>query len=218
VSHNRGSSVSVVEAPKIPVPVPTQPMPQPTPAVPIVPPSAIVKELTEKLEAEKTRHQQELAAQETKHRKEFQTLQQMLLDFSARLDEGLRARQLQVNELQQAAVEIATTIAARIMHREVTSGNFPIELMVRDMVNELGTQAPLTIYFNPTDLASLRERLDLGDLLPDYGEVLKIAEDANLARASCRLETPETMLLGELGGQLQTIRDELLRSLGHAGS
>jgi flagellar biosynthesis/type III secretory pathway protein FliH len=227
VSHDSPKPMPVVETAKIPVPVPVQaPPPAPTPepkppvTVPLVPPMPPVEEdetaQAARAEEEERARLAELQAMEDRHREEFETLRGTLKQMSNSVEEGVRARQFQMNELQQAAVEIATTVATRLLHREVTEGRFPIEQMVRDMATEIDVDATLTIYLNPTDLNALRNRLDLRDLLPDYAQQVRVAEDGNLARGSCRLETPDSMLLGELGGQLQTIRDELLRSLGHA--
>lgn len=226
VAHDSPKAMAVVETAKIPVPVPVQaappapaPAPKPPITVPLLPPVPPVEEdetPAARSEEDEQARLAELQAMEVRHREEFETLRDALKQMSISVEEGVRARKFQMNELQQAAVEIATTVATRLMHREVTEGRFPIEQMVRDMANELDIDAPLTVYLNPTDLTSLRNRLDLNDLLPGYAQQVRVAEDGNLARGSCRLETPDSMLLGELGGQLQTIRDELLRSLGHA--
>lgn len=223
VAHDSPKPVAVVETAKIPVPVPVQapppaptPVPKPPATVPLVPPVEENETPAARSEEDEQARLAELKAMEDRHREEFETLRGALKQMSNSVEEGVRARKFQMNELQQAAVEIATTVATRLLHREVTEGRFPIEQMVRDMANELDVDAPLTVYLNPTDLTSLRNRLDLNDLLPGYAQQVRVAEDGNLARGSCRLETPDSMLLGELGGQLQTIRDELLRSLGHA--
>ena len=47
---------------------------------------------------------------------------------------------------------------------------------------------------------------------------LKPGNHPTLARGECRVEGRESMLLADLPGQLQQIREELLRSLSHAGS
>lgn len=223
VAHDSPKPVTIVETAKITVPVPGQtPAPMPAPAPTPKPPAAEVPSLEEneesasRSEEDEQARLEEMKAMEDRHREEFETLREALKKMASSIDEGIRVRKLQMHELQQAAVEIATTVAARLMHREVSEGRFPIEEMVRDMANEFEGDAPLTVYLNPTDLTSLRERLDLGELLPGYAQQVRVAEDDNLARGSCRLETPDSMLLGEVSGQLQTIRDELLRSLGHA--
>jgi flagellar biosynthesis/type III secretory pathway protein FliH len=201
VSYDSPKPVTIVETAKVPIPVPVQPSPpEPKPAPPAVSVPPVEDEEAAR-RAEEARAA-ELKEIEERHREEFETLRGSLKEMAGRVDE--------------AAVEIATTVATRLMHREVSEGRFPIEEMVRDMANELSAESPLTVYLNPTDLNSLRQRLQLSDLLPGHAQQLRVAEDTNLARGSCRLETSDAMLLGELGGQLQTIRDELLRSLGHA--
>ena len=122
---------------------------------------------------------------------------------------------LSVTELRHAAVELALTIATRLLHQQVNAGDFAIEALVRDMSAQLGDDVPVTIRLNSEDVALLESRLQGMPLFPEMETAPRFVADPSLARGDCRVEGKSITLLSELTGQLQEIRDELLRSLGH---
>ena len=122
-----------------------------------------------------------------------------------------------LREMQRAAFELAATIATRFLHERVTSGDFPMETKIRDMLDQIEQGSPATVYLNPEDLKLLEARLDGDPLLPDRTDV-RLARDTSLGRGACRVESTEAVLLSDLTRDLQEIRDELLRSLGNARS
>ncbi len=126
-------------------------------------------------------------------------------------------RSAQVAELQRVAVEMAATIAARLLHDTVTAGEFPIDAKVRDMIAQLGDDEPVAVRLNPADLQLLKQRLAGDPLLSDRADP-RFVPDQELARGACRVEGRESMLVSDLARELQDIRDDLLRSLGNAGS
>jgi flagellar biosynthesis/type III secretory pathway protein FliH len=124
---------------------------------------------------------------------------------------------LRLREWQRAAVELAMTIASRLFHERVVSGEFPMEAKVRDMIGQLGEDAAVTVRLNPADLKLLETRLG-GQPLTHAGEEPKFVPDETLGRGDCRIEGRESMLLSDVSQELQEIREELLRSLDHARS
>jgi hypothetical protein len=131
---------------------------------------------------------------------------------------GLREDQAgRLREWQRAAVELALTIATRLLHERIASGEFPIEARVRDMIAQLEEDVPATVNLNPADLALLESRLG-GEPLLSGRDDPRLLPDPELGRGECRVESRETILLSDLTRELQEIRDELLRSLGNARS
>jgi flagellar biosynthesis/type III secretory pathway protein FliH len=126
-------------------------------------------------------------------------------------------RSAQVAELQRAAVEMAATIAARLLHDTVTAGEFPIDAKVRDMIAQLDTDAPVTVRLNPADLQLLKQRLAGDPLLADRADP-RFVPGPELARGACRVEAGETTLASDLAAELELIREDLIRSLGDAQS
>jgi flagellar biosynthesis/type III secretory pathway protein FliH len=117
--------------------------------------------------------------------------------------------------LRNAAVELSLTIAAQLLHREVTADEFPVENMVRDMAAQLVGDDKITVWLNPDDQKLLEKRLGGRSLLPDAAT--KVVADPTLARCECRVEGGDgALLMSDPSRQLQEIRDELLRNLANA--
>lgn len=146
-------------------------------------------------------------------RKLIETLLARLLDSVHELQSNQQRR---LSELQQAAIEIALTIATRLLHRQIIAGEFDIAAMVKDMVGQLGDDVPVTVRLNPEDLALLEKRLEGQPLFPELPNSPKLVADTSLGRGDGRVEGKATTLLSELPGQLTEIREDLMRSLGHA--
>lgn len=179
-----------------PPPAPTPEPPQPTPAVPPADPWA-------------TDIGRELAVDRTR-------IEAVLVQFRAAADELKRRHQARIEEWRRAAVELALTIATRLLHQRVAAGEFPVEAMVREMAGQLGEDEPVTVRLNPADLELLERRLDGAPLLPGRDDP-RLVPDPTLGRGECRVEGREGMMLSEWAGQIQELREQLIRSLGHAG-
>ena len=121
-----------------------------------------------------------------------------------------------MDELRNAAVELALTIATRLFHREVTADDYPIEQIAREMAAQLVDEEPVRVRLNPEDLALLTRRLDGQPLLPTADP--KLVADPALARGSVAVEGHAQLLVADPVRTLHEIRDELLRSLAHARS
>jgi len=141
------------------------------------------------------------------------------LQSSLRYQAGDMAESLKANldQWHNLAIEVSLAVATRLLHQQVTADAYPIEAMVREMARELADDLAVTVRLNPADAAMLERRLDGEPLLPGLGDPRLIA-DGTLARGECRLEGNHSLLLSNLGKQVQQIRDDLLRSLTHARS
>jgi hypothetical protein len=126
-------------------------------------------------------------------------------------------RDARLEQLQRIAIELALTIATRVLHQRIEAEDFPIDAKVRDMIGQLGDDVPVAVRLNPADLELLKSRLGDQPLTADRDDPRFIA-DESLNRGACRVEGRESMLLSDVARELQEIRDELLRSLGNARS
>lgn len=121
-------------------------------------------------------------------------------------------------QMQQVAVEIGLTIAARLLHQRVDRDEFPVEAMVRDMAAQMFDDAPVAVRLNPADLHLLTRRLNDEPLFPGRDDP-RLIPDGSIGRGSCRIEGGAgTLLLSDPARELQEIRDDLLRRLTNAGS
>lgn len=127
------------------------------------------------------------------------------------------SRAAQVAELQRVAVEMAATIAARLLYDTVTAGEFPIDAKVREMIAQLGEDEPVSVRLHPADLQLLKQRLAGDPLLSDRADP-RFVPDTELARGACRVDGREGLLVSDLATELELIREDLIRSLGNAQS
>lgn len=155
--------------------------------------------------------------EERQRQQEREQFAQILSALRAAVAEVRRQQQQRLHEWQRAAIELAMTIASRLLYERIQSGEFPIDARVREMVAQLENEPVLAIRLHPQDLKLLQQRLGDQPLLPE-GEQPRFIADASLARGECRVEGRETILLSDIVRQLEEIRDELFRSLGHARS
>lgn len=180
-----------------PAPAPTGPLGPLGPAAPTPPPADF--DLAKELRADRAR----IAA---------------VLDQLRAAAADLQARQAgDMDQLQQVAVTLALNIAARVFHREVLAGEFPVEQIARELVAQLGNdEPPLRVRLHPDDLALVTARLDGQWLLPTAEP--KLAADPTLARGTVAVDAATQTLRADPVRTLDEIRDELLRGIAHARS
>lgn len=143
-------------------------------------------------------------------------IQTTLGNLQARITDLHAQQTANLGGLQNAAIELALTIAAQLLHREVTAEEFPVEQMVRDMAGQLMDDEPATIWLNPDDLKLLERRLGGQPLLPGP-DAAKLVADSSLQRCECRVEGGHgALLISDPARHLQEIRDDLLRNLANA--
>jgi flagellar biosynthesis/type III secretory pathway protein FliH len=120
-----------------------------------------------------------------------------------------------LQDWQKAAVELALTIAAKMLHDRVTADEFPIEAMIHDMAGEMHEDEVVSVRLNPRDLQLLEQRLDGQPLFPGLGDP-KLIADSTLGRSECRIEGRSAVSVCDIPRQLTQFREDLLRSLAHA--
>jgi flagellar biosynthesis/type III secretory pathway protein FliH len=185
-----------VEAP-VPPPAPPPPPRRSTeaPETPATP--AATPEVTEQLAAD---------------RRYIESALQQIQTALRQLREEQNSR---IEQWQRAAIELATTMATRVLHERITANDFPIEAKIRDMIAQLTDDVPVVVRLNPADWELLQSRLQHqgDDSLLRGPDAPRFVADATLDRGECHVEGRESMLLSDITRELQDIRDELLRSL-----
>jgi flagellar biosynthesis/type III secretory pathway protein FliH len=130
-----------------------------------------------------------------------------------RVEEEHRGR---LADWRKSAVELAVTIATRLVHDRVKADDFAIETVVREAAALLGPRGPFTVRLHPADLTLLESRLGGAPLLIDGTGMLVVTADPSQSRGDCRVEASDAAVTSRLGDQLAAVRRELLRSLGDA--
>jgi hypothetical protein len=118
---------------------------------------------------------------------------------------------------RKLAVELATSIAAKLLHEKIEANQFNLEQMIRDMAADMPEDEVVSVRLNPHDLGLLEKRLDGQPLLSGPTDPHLIA-DHTLARGACRVEGRASVSLSDLPRQLGQIREDLLRRVADARS
>lgn len=148
---------------------------------------------------------------------EKQQIERVIGQLREKSDTLFADRQERLQQWQTAAVELAASMATKLLHKEISSGEFRYDEMIRDMVSQMGDDVPLTVRLHPEDVEILEHRLN-GEPLLSRDRDPRVVPDIKLERGEVRIDGKESVLVSNVTRQLQTIRSELLRSLGNARS
>lgn len=146
---------------------------------------------------------------------EEHALRQVLKRILGVVEELREQQQQRLMEMQQVAIELAVAIASHLMHEQIEQGRFPIEQVVRRVLERLPDAEKVTVYLHPDDLATLHQRLaeTPTSLASWLAPTISLAADPHLARGDCRAETPEVQVRSLLDQQLADVRAQLLSTL-----
>lgn len=148
--------------------------------------------------------------------------------LSARLDEQIAAielatdqlqhaakamqvhwQQILLPELQQTTIELAHAIAAKLVLDRVHSDQFPIENLVREVVERLNTEQPIVVKLHPADFAVWQLHVESHVSKMTRGDQVRVQPDAALSRGDCQASSGEVSIVYELRRQIEELRQQL---------
>jgi len=122
-----------------------------------------------------------------------------------------------LREFQEATVELAQAIAAKLIFEEVDQNRFPIANLVHEVISRLDTSVNAVIRLHPDDLALIEESPKINGSNPEAS--VKFVGDATVARGDCKAKAGEISVVYELRRQIEEIRRQLLSTVGgHAAA
>ena len=135
---------------------------------------------------------------------------------------GLACRALQdavekVNEFQERIVRehreqiarLSVEIARKILVQKVESGDYRIESIVKESLNNVPDRRDVVVHLNPADLAQYEAA---GQGSGECGPAgVKLVGDANIGRGECLLETPKGIIESFIDDQIERIAEELTK-------
>lgn len=149
-------------------------------------------------------------------RDERQALDQVLEQLRKAAGQFAARHEALLDEMRQAAIELAIAVAGRVVFDKLHAKDFPIEEMVRQAVARLPAAPTLAVYLHPDDLALLKILLADKPFQPSRDANVRLEADASLRRGGCRAEAGEIHVLADLADQLAGLRQHLLWSACHA--
>jgi len=107
---------------------------------------------------------------------------------------------------KEEIAKLSVEIARKILIQKVQEGDYEIESIVKETLNNAPTRQDLVVHLNPEDLADCQktQQDDNDGTLAD----IKLVADTNIGRAECVLESPN--------GIIRSLIDEHLEQIGKA--
>lgn len=118
-------------------------------------------------------------------------------------------QQVVVPDIQRTAIELAHAIASKLVMDRVLSDQFPIENLVREVIERLNTEQPIVVKLHPADLAVWQERV-VSQAAINFGDRVQVQADANLKRGDCQASSGEVSIVYELRRQIEELRQQLV--------
>lgn len=117
--------------------------------------------------------------------------------------------------IHQIAVELATAVTAKILFQAFEEDAFPVDAMVRELMQHLDPEENVVVYLNASDWEQLQQSETAREWIDD-NELIEWRSGPELGRGSARMETQRFSLFHDCVLQLQEIRQVLMEVLGDA--
>ncbi len=161
--------------------------------------SSVTDAMNPAANADQTKLLEELQAQKCLYNEVCRTLQGLAAKLSQFYDEVFAS---QKEEIAKLSVEIAR----KILMQKVQDGDYEIESIVKEALENAPTRQDLVVHLNPEDLAGYQkaQQGEGGGTLAG----VKVVADSNVGRAECVLESPK--------GIIKSLIEEHLEQVGKA--
>lgn len=137
----------------------------------------------------------------------------LLESMAERLDDIERARFQNLDEMREIAIELSVAIASHLLKKKLDAGEFQVEELVRDAIEQLLPAERISVKVNPADLNGLAQ---LGESAAEFEQLVDLSADPKLPRGACFVGTSEHGLLSSLESRLEHIRETLLQGIPYA--
>ena len=118
------------------------------------------------------------------------------------------ARQSVLSDNEEELVNLSLRIAEKVVGHEIENGRYKVERIVRTALDAAPRQEDAVVHLHPEDCAPVRRAVE-----EDDGELpagLRIVEDEDVSRGSCRVETAGGNVTSGVKSRLQQIEEGLL--------
>ncbi len=112
---------------------------------------------------------------------------------------------------KEEIAKLSVEIARKILAQRIDKGDYDIEHIVKEAINNAPTSENLVVHVNPEDLALLKlacGRTDRGDNL----DGVKLFADTKIGRAECLVESPKGLIESRISEQLEQVANALKKA------
>jgi flagellar assembly protein FliH len=105
-------------------------------------------------------------------------------------------------------VRLSVDIARKILHNEISSGNYNIETIILEAIKNIPARENVSIRLNPADAQTVTEQAS------GFGFDLKVVSDSSVGRGECVIESPGATLESHIENHLEFIEQALVGAHG----
>ncbi len=149
----------------------------------------------------------QVLTQDSKDKNEFSQACQAINDVVTKLNQFYdKVFAEQKEEIARLSVEIAR----KVLIQKVEDGDYKIESIIKEALNNAPTRQDIVVHLNPEDLEECQKVLkeDLNGALTD----VKFVSDSKIGRAECLLESPKGILESLINEHLERIGKALVKT------
>ena len=129
----------------------------------------------------------------------------LLRQLTQALQDTVTARTDMIRRTERQMVELAVTLAQRIVQREIAADQSVLLAMARSAIERLGQETRVTVRLNPEDF----EAVGAGSM-PQLGTSVTVVADAKVERSGCRIDSELGTLDAGVDAQIQELGRGLL--------
>lgn len=113
-------------------------------------------------------------------------------------------------EQKEEIARLSVEIARKVLMQKVEDGDYKIESIIKEALNNAPTRQDIVVHLNPEDLAEYQEALqkEPSSALTD----IKFVSDSNIGRAECLLESPKGIVESLINEHLDRISKALKKA------
>ncbi|MHC4585830.1 MAG: FliH/SctL family protein [Planctomycetota bacterium] len=113
-------------------------------------------------------------------------------------------------EQKEEIAKLSVEIARKILMQKVEDGDYEIQSIIKEALNNAPTRQDIVVHLNPEDLAECQKALqnEPDDALKD----VKFVSDSNIGRAECLLESPKGIVESMINEHLDRISKALKKA------
>jgi len=106
-------------------------------------------------------------------------------------------------ESREQIARLSVEIARKILMQKVQNGDYEIEAIVKEALNNAPTRQDVVVHLNPEDLVACQK----AGLAGSAGDLagIKFVADPNIGKAECLLETPKGTIKSLIDEQLERV-------------
>ncbi|MHC4187209.1 MAG: FliH/SctL family protein, partial [Planctomycetota bacterium] len=108
-----------------------------------------------------------------------------------------------IKEHKEQIAKLAVEIARKVLMQEIKEGDYKIEAIIQEALNNVPTLQNVVVHLNPEDFAQcqISEAENQAEIFKD----VKLVPDPNVGKAECLIETPKGVIESVIEEHLDNI-------------